>query len=77
MGHHLTSSGAFKSDKHPDLPQNKIILSFKDRAARYALRKYCEHCEDDELRRDLWAALNAYEQELEHGNADQHDLPLV
>ena len=37
MGHHLTDDGQFKSDRHPDLPAGKIILSFKDVNAQLGL----------------------------------------
>ena len=37
MGHHINSEGRFQSDKYPDLPPDKIVLSFKDPRARNAL----------------------------------------
>ena len=37
MGHHIDDQGRFQSDKHPDLPPDKIIVSFKDRRAHKAL----------------------------------------
>lgn len=37
MGHHIDSEGRFQSDKYPDLAPDKIVLSFKDPAARKAL----------------------------------------
>jgi hypothetical protein len=37
MGHHLTDDGQFKSDRYPDLPAGKIVLSFKDRHAQLGL----------------------------------------
>jgi len=40
MGHHINKEGEFQSDKYPDLKPDKIVLSFKDRAARIALYKY-------------------------------------
>ena len=29
MGHHIDEEGRFQSDKYPDLPPDKIIISFK------------------------------------------------
>jgi hypothetical protein len=37
MGHHIDSQGRFQSDKYPDLPPDKIVLSFKDLDAYAAL----------------------------------------
>ena len=37
MGHHIDSNGQFQSDLHPDLPPDKIIVSFKHRRAWPAL----------------------------------------
>lgn len=53
MGHHKTESGDFKSDKYPELAQNKIVLSFKDPAAQAALKIFCKETEDRELAKDI------------------------
>ncbi len=53
MGHHINHSGQFQSDKHPDLPPNKIILSFKDPAAQKALQVFAQETEDRELGDDI------------------------
>jgi hypothetical protein len=36
-GHHIDAQGRFQSDKYPDLPPDKIVLSFNDPEAREAL----------------------------------------
>lgn len=58
MGHHLIE-GEFKSDKHPDLPAGKIVLSFKDPHAQRALWELAEDYKDadPELAGDIKAAL--------------------
>ncbi len=53
MGHHIDKKGRFQSDKFPDLAPDKIVLSFKDPAARRALRVYSIHAEDRELATDI------------------------
>lgn len=62
MGHHLNEKGQFQSDKYPDLPPDKMILSFKDPAARKALRVYAEHTEDKELAEDILERLQTIEE---------------
>ena len=58
MGHHLTSDGRFQSDKYPELPPNKIVLSFNDPAARVALLVYVLLTEDRGLAEDLRETLS-------------------
>lgn len=53
MGHHINTKGQFQSDKYPDLPADKILLSFKDPAARVALKKYAELTKEQELASDI------------------------
>lgn len=55
MGHHIDDQGRFQSDKHPDLPPDKIIVSFKDRRAHKALVILAEDCRetDPELCHDI------------------------
>ena len=53
MGHHIDNEGRFQSDKYPDLAPDKIVLSFKDFAARQALWIYAELTDDDELGKDI------------------------
>lgn len=57
MGHHINEQGQFQSDRHPDLPPNKIILSFRDPAAREALTLYANLTPDLELAKDILEAL--------------------
>ncbi len=40
MGHHTDSDGRFQSDNYPDLPPDKIVLSFNDPEARRALEVF-------------------------------------
>ena len=53
MGHHIDSEGRFQSDKYPDLPPDKFVLSLKDPEARAALTTYVTLCKDRELASDL------------------------
>ena len=53
MGHHIDKEGRFQSDLHPDLAPDKIILSFKDPAARVALSSFAIVTEDKELADDV------------------------
>ena len=53
MGHHINSKGQFQSDLHPDLPPDKIIMSFKDPEARRALRFFAGITLDRELGADI------------------------
>lgn len=57
MGHHINKRGQFKSDKYPKLPPDKIILSFKDAAAREALRLYAKLTDDKDLAWDIFTRL--------------------
>lgn len=53
MGHHIDSKGRFQSDKYPDLPPDKFVLSLTDPEARAALTTYVTVCKDRELAADL------------------------
>ncbi len=57
MSHHINKDGQFQSDKYPDLTPNKIILSFKDPAARCALKTFCVETDDHELAKDILKVL--------------------
>lgn len=61
MGHHINKSGNFQSDKYPKLPENKFLSSFKDPAARKALKVYAENANDKELTYDILEALKKVE----------------
>jgi len=37
MGHHIDTAGRFQSDKHPELPPDKVLISFTDPLAMAAL----------------------------------------
>jgi len=63
MGHHIDSKGRFQSDKYPELAPDKIVLSFKDPVARYALRYYAASCKDRELVNDILERIEAIESE--------------
>jgi len=55
MAHHITADGKFQSDKYPTLGPDKIVLSFKDPAARKALRLFVLWTADTVLAEDiLW-----------------------
>lgn len=64
MGHHIDDEGRFQSDKYPELSPDKIVLSFKDPAAKVALRVYAAHTEDGELAEDITTRLNKTETEI-------------
>lgn len=53
MGHLINKNGQFQSDKYPELKPDKIILSFKDKAARKALHEYIKYSKDQELSEDI------------------------
>jgi len=57
MGHHINKSGQFQSDKHPDLPPNKIALDFRDIHARPCLKMYASLTLDKELKEDILTGL--------------------
>ncbi len=62
MGHHLvdTKDGKkFRSDKYPDIPLDKLVLSFNDPDARPALRVFAAHTKDRELAEDIMERLDA------------------
>lgn len=63
MGHHIDPKGRFQSDRYPALPPDKILLSFKDPAARRALRSFVLHTEDEELALDVAHRLGTIEEE--------------
>lgn len=65
MGHHLTDDGDFQSDKHPELPRNVFALHMDDPKARDLIREYARRTDEDGLRADLLAALDATEPDAE------------
>ena len=56
MGHHLTSTGVFKSDKYAWCPEGFFALKFTDPIARSAALFYAKQTQDDELAGDLRTA---------------------
>ena len=64
MGHHINKLGNFQSDKYPELPENKIILSFKDELARKVLKIYWEETEYKELGEDIVQVIKKIEEEV-------------
>ena len=59
MGHNINSEGQFQSDKYPDLPPDKIILSFKDPVAREALNVYAKNTKVKKLAEDILACIQS------------------
>lgn len=59
MGHHIDAEGRFQSDKYPDLPPDRIVLSFRSPAAWQALAALAEGYgeRDPELAADIMARL--------------------
>jgi len=53
MAKQINKDGKFQSDKYPDLPPDKFLLSFKDPVARKSIKLYAELTEDKELSKSL------------------------
>ena len=53
MGHHLTDSGEFKSDKYPWCPEGFFALKVSDSVAQACMLFYAELTSDAELADDL------------------------
>lgn len=66
MGHHINAAGQFQSDWHPDLPPDKIVLSFNDIHAHPALRMLAYYYKrvDADLSRDITARLETLKGKL-------------
>lgn len=75
MGRHFDASGRFQSDKHPDLPPDKIILSFHDSEAVPALRLFATLTGDAELSADIVARLEALRRLREEPCAETCEAP--
>ena len=70
MGHHINAEGQFQSDKYADLGPDKVVMSFKDPSARYALLHYCNHERmrddmDTEFVEDLETRLSTFDPNTE------------
>lgn len=61
MSHHINAAGEFQSDKHPELPPDRIRLNLKNARSERALRVLAEDYRDadSELANDLIYRLNA------------------
>lgn len=61
MGHHINEKGEFQSDKHPELPPDRIRINFQNprshRALWYLASDY--QSEDSELAEDIRTRLKA------------------
>ena len=64
MSHHIDDQGRFQSDLFPDLAPDKIVLSFKDAAARLALKRFADMTQDRELAEDIKTRLKSIQKEL-------------
>lgn len=55
MGHHFNDKGEFQSDKHPELPPDRIRLNLRNPRSKRALLVLAEDYEDTdpELAEDL------------------------
>lgn len=78
MGDHINpATGQFQSDKHPELPPDKIIVSFRDPLARSALRALASSYatkggHEAELASDILARLRSLE--VEEAEARRREL---
>lgn len=71
MGHHIDDQGRFQSDKYPELPPDKVVISLTDKRAWYSLLLLADAYRDDdpEFAEDLKARvqqLSREEYEKEH-----------
>ena len=62
MGHHILN-GRFQSDLFPDLAPDKIVLSFKDAAARLALKRFADMTQDRELAEDILTRIRTIQED--------------
>jgi len=80
MGHHIDDQGRFQSDKYPNLPPDKVLLSFQDPAARSALREYAlyvtDHGGDHDFADDIITRLSFWrDDDIEVIQKDLEDNP--
>ena len=63
MGRHINARGEFQSDKYPDLPPDRIVLSFRDVRAWPSLMVLARRYEpvDPELAQDIRTRLQTIE----------------
>ncbi len=48
MGHHIDAEGRFQSDKYPELPPDKVVISLKDPRTWAGLRVIAVQYQDGE-----------------------------
>jgi len=74
MGHHIDEAGRFQSDRHPDLPPDRIRLNFQNPRSERALRVLAQDYEqaDSELAADINRRLDALYGTLKPG--DREDI---
>jgi len=66
MSHHINKQGQFQSDKYPELAPDKIMLSFKDKAAQIALIMFADNTSDIELAEDILTRIKSIKTETDH-----------
>ena len=71
MGHHINEKGEFQSDKHPDLPPDRIRVNLANPRSERAMRVLAQDYsgKDPELANDLLDRLDAL-----HG---ENDLKMI
>ena len=68
MGHHINAKGRFQSDKYPELPPDKVVISLKDPRTQEGLRIIAVQYQDDgdkEFGDDLLFRISALVEEAE------------
>ena len=53
----LNENGYFKSTKHPELREHKVMLDFRDEYAQKALLNYADSTHDSEFAEDIRKAV--------------------
>lgn len=67
MGHHIDDEGRFQSDRYPELPPDKIVLSFKDPEALRALEVFAAISKDVDLAEDVATRIATIRREVDYG----------
>ena len=64
---HINDKGEFQSDRYPDLPPDKIVLSFKNPKARRALRLLASLYQrrDPQLSKDIETRLRTIKEQAD------------
>lgn len=66
MGHHIDEQGRFQSDKHPDLPPDRVRVSLENPRSVRALRQ---------LARDYWSHDREFSEDLDRRLTELHGPP--